>query len=219
MKLDILCLGNKSYADWLGNINHVNNVEHADLVIFTGGDDVTPSFYNETQYFNTYNNKYRDEIEKDIFIQAMASNIPCLGICRGSQFLTAMNGGKVIQDVTNHTENHNVKDLIGYTDLPLWSTSTHHQMSYPFNLKKDNYIILAESWNKRSNKYIKNVEENYLAKDVPCEPEVIFYPLSNCLGIQGHPEMMHEDDDFVIYCKYLVKTFLITDQWKDLNLI
>ena len=58
------------------------------LVLFTGGEDVHPSLYNDTspkRYCAT--NLSRDKIEQDIFKVALDNSIPMTGICRGSQFL------------------------------------------------------------------------------------------------------------------------------------
>jgi len=72
------------------------------MVSFTGGEDVSPSMYGEPVGYRTGTNKYRDIFEKQIFEQALKHNIPMVGICRGSQFLNVMCGGRMIQDVTNH---------------------------------------------------------------------------------------------------------------------
>lgn len=52
------------------------------LILFTGGEDVTPSFYGENKGKFTKNNRHRDDVEQDLF-HRMYYQIPKLGICRG----------------------------------------------------------------------------------------------------------------------------------------
>ena len=87
----------------------------------------------------------RDIYEKAIFEEACKNNKNIIGICRGSQLLTALNGGKLIQDVTNHAlaSGHNIRILD--EDIIMTATSTHHQMMYPFNLPKEDYKLIGVS--------------------------------------------------------------------------
>ena len=57
----------KHYADFITNIKHVDNIEEADIVIFTGGEDVDPSLYHEEKHPTTYSNIARDKYEKEMF--------------------------------------------------------------------------------------------------------------------------------------------------------
>jgi gamma-glutamyl-gamma-aminobutyrate hydrolase PuuD len=55
--------------------------KNIDLVVFTGGEDVSPDYYNEEKGIHTHNNTKRDEYEYDIFEKY--KYVPKLGICRG----------------------------------------------------------------------------------------------------------------------------------------
>ena len=177
--------GSYPYVDWIKNSEGVNNPDSANLIVFTGGADVDPAFYNEEKNKKTFINTNRDINEKKIF-DKYAGKIPMLGICRGSQFLTVMNGGKLIQHVNNHAGmTHQISFNNGKTHR---ITSTHHQMMYP---KDTNHELIAWSTTKRGttyqnghNKEIEGIDENFK------EPEIVYYPDSNTLGIQGHPEHM-----------------------------
>lgn len=71
-----------NYANWMqGEITM--NMEEADLVVFTGGEDVSPSYYGASVHPKTYTNEYRDEVEKKAFNKALLLGIPMCGICRG----------------------------------------------------------------------------------------------------------------------------------------
>lgn len=177
------------YACFLEEISIVNNIEEADVVIFTGGEDVTPALYGCKKHISTHCNPHRDRIEKEIFNTIRADQV-VLGICRGSQFLCVMNGGLLVQDVAGHAigRTHSITD--GKTQYHI--TSTHHQMQYPYNLSISDYDVLFRSTDRMSRSYEGdqiNVDE--LLKRG--EPEIILYHKSNlpkCLAVQGHPEMI-----------------------------
>ena len=58
------------------------NNEEADIVIFTGGEDVDPSLYHEEKHPTTYSNLNRDLYERDKF-EHIKPNQLAIGICRG----------------------------------------------------------------------------------------------------------------------------------------
>lgn len=76
--------GDNEYANWIPfEFKITNDLEKADLVLFTGGEDVDPSFYNEPRHYYTYTNINRDKREIEIYNRAQQLGIKCLGICRG----------------------------------------------------------------------------------------------------------------------------------------
>src|SRR5690606_26079714 len=113
-----------------------------DIALFTGGEDVDPSLYGQNVGNNTFINVKRDSQEKSLYHILHPKTLK-LGICRGSQFLTVMSGGSLIQHVEGHGGNH----LITVVDthpldkeeidifrvdpdrfMTMEITSTHHQM-------------------------------------------------------------------------------------------
>ena len=105
-----------------------------DLVLFTGGEDVNPGYYNEKTGSKTYVNSKRDEYEQRLmFARSSLRKVPKLGICRGAQFVTVMSGGSLIQDVSGHALStlHRISFMDGLNcDIEI--TSTHHQMMNPY---------------------------------------------------------------------------------------
>src|SRR6478609_9122442 len=77
-------------------------VESADLVVFLGGEDIDPALYNEPVHRKTDFNSKRDEREVAVFKTCIENDIPMFGICRGMQFIHAMSGGKLYQNVEGH---------------------------------------------------------------------------------------------------------------------
>lgn len=67
-----------------------------DLIVFTGGSDVSPYIYGEEPDGARGCDPVRDEFEKSVY-EAHVGRVPMVGICRGGQLLNVLNGGKMIQ--------------------------------------------------------------------------------------------------------------------------
>lgn len=118
---------------------------YADLAVFTGGEDVTPSYYGAEAHPTTYNNRVRDNSESKVSAFFLAREIPMVGICRGAQFLCVMNGGSLYQDVDRHAISG--EHELSYVDekgqaRTYHVTSTHHQMQNPYT----NDDLMFELW-------------------------------------------------------------------------
>ena len=70
------------YANFLEEAVLVDQIEEAEVVIFTGGEDVDPSLYGCKKHHTTYCNSKRDQEEQEIFKKITEKQI-ALGICRG----------------------------------------------------------------------------------------------------------------------------------------
>lgn len=182
------------YANFIKGASLVNNLEDAELVLFTGGEDVDPSMYDCKKHSTTYSNIKRDLQEKEIFEQINPNKQICLGICRGSQFLCVMNKGLLVQNCNNHalSTTHGIKSIDNQWLYEI--TSTHHQMQCPYNLNKADYDILYVAEKNRSEIYCGDKIRNYTDDLIKVgEPEIVLYHKKNlpvCLAVQGHPEMI-----------------------------
>ena len=75
-------------------------VDICDGILLTGGHDVTPSIYGEEPLEGKVSCCItRDNMEKLVLEDAMKKNKPVLGICRGIQFINALLGGTLYQDL------------------------------------------------------------------------------------------------------------------------
>lgn len=164
------------------------NIDDADVICFTGGADVDPEFYGEEPIEQTNFYSKRDHDEALIFGQALALKKPMIGICRGSQLLNVLNGGKLWQDVNNHAigGTHVIVDLRQGIERA-GMTSTHHQQMIPGD---DAEIIALAALSTR-----KVNQSTVLERDPPelDDVEVVWYPQSLCLCFQPHPEFQHGD--------------------------
>lgn len=106
---------NSSYAKWVKSVDHTIeivslrklSVEEAkkelatcDGVIFTGGEDVSPSRYGKAyDSVRCEINYYRDTLEFALIKLAMEKKMPIIGVCRGEQILNVAMGGSLIVDI------------------------------------------------------------------------------------------------------------------------
>lgn len=165
-----------------------------ELVVFCGGTDVNPRLYGEEPDPRTgLPDVLRDLNEGCYYKQCVNKNIPMLGICRGSQFLTVMNGGKLVQHINNHgmSGTHPLFQLTKILDEDVEITSTHHQMMFPYKSEND-FEVLATAAGKENTTVI----------------EVVWWPDTKCLCIQGHPEYMPRDSSGYKYFRKLLEKYL-----------
>jgi len=179
------------------------------FLYFSGGADVNPSLYGEKIGKYTSIDKKRDEICAEIF--HIYNQIPKLGICRGAQFLTVMNGGKLIQHVEGHISSHEISYIMNGNNYPssLNITSTHHQMMFPFNLENNRYTLLAWATKFQSMVYLNGDNEQISLPEKFVEPEIVYYNKTNSLAIQGHPEYSSCDKATKQFCLDLINNYLI----------
>lgn len=206
-------------SKWLSDldIKVCNRPEDADLVLFTGGEDIDPSFYNETPNPHTYTNPQRDNFELMHYKYFKNKEIPMIGICRGGQLLTAMAGGKLVQDST-HPGSHKMHT---YDNKIITINSLHHQQF----LIDEKITGLKEGEDYKMIGYAKclspyhcdgdDVDYEFAKTRVDYrEPEITVYPKINALAIQWHPELMSIGSEAVQYMIGVTDNFLSNKYFK-----
>ncbi len=182
--------GGIGYANWMqGNV--VDHMKDADLVVFTGGEDVSPDLYSEGAHPATSNNPERDEYEIEVWREALKMKKPMVGICRGAQFLCVMAGGKLIQHQSSDAFLHRINT---FDEKSIEVTSTHHQAQYPWGLADDDYRVLGWTVGMHAFHQGEKCKEMVIGK-VPnnIEVEDCHYPHIRALCIQSHPEMLYNN--------------------------
>lgn len=225
------CMGAPEYFKDLFTHTHIlrsvddalKYVDHNAVIMYGGGEDISPSLYNEPVNDKTgawATPSRRDKLEKAIFEIGKEAKAKHFGICRGSQFLAAMAGGKLFQHVNNHGRSH----IINFTApnvlySPLAAGLLREERN---DLLKHNSKFLVTSTHHQAVD-IKSLPTAILLFDTPCisdvyetgtgkvDPEVVkvdteayYIPEENILGIQGHPEFMNKDAEFVAVSRKLV---------------
>jgi len=76
-------------------------LDFADGLLFSGGDDIHPSFYGEfvLEKCQAIDEK-RDLFEVELLRGALERGMPVLGICRGMQLIAVALGGSLYQDLS-----------------------------------------------------------------------------------------------------------------------
>ena len=180
----------------------VDSLLAVDVVVFTGGPDVDPKLYDEPHNRATVASARKCDLhELSVTRLAKDFGIPMIGICRGAQLLCVANKGKLVQDINNHTGKHMMQTKDNKSFLV---SSTHHQMMVPVG----DYAVLGwaeevTSWEGMPKEFIQT-RAGLSGKDM----EVVFWPESNSLGVQYHPEYMDKRDEGYKYFVEIVKDML-----------
>lgn len=178
----------RGYARFIKNCKLVDKMEDAQVVLFTGGEDISPELYHCKKHPSTYFTRSRDKEEVEAYKKVRKDQL-IVGTCRGAQLACSMNGGLLVQDCTGHRQgySHGITD----GDVTYEITSIHHQMMYPYTIAKENYTILYKSERMLSDRYEGDkIDPSLIIENG--EPEVIMFHAKGCpkaLAIQGHPEM------------------------------
>lgn len=153
----------------------------ADLVIFTGGEDVDPVLYGESPHSTTSWDVDRDNADMAIYQMCVDNGIPMFGVCRGAQFLHVMHGGKLYQHIDNHNGDHSMWDRRSNSLIKRVS-SVHHQCC--IENRNGGMEVIADSnvasvrWRNPTDKTVGPL----------ADVEAFFYRSTCSFGVQGHPE-------------------------------
>jgi hypothetical protein len=188
----------------------VRDVDEAQVIQFTGGEDVDPDLYDEEPHPQTYFSRHRDECCIDLYQYAVNNGIKMTGICRGGQFLNVMNGGKMFQ----HCDGHGIWDtheaIIRESGVIVQVTSTHHQIMRP----SDSGIVLMEANQLGTFKeHMFLADGKWYIEDCPGgdDIEAVFYPDTMSLCYQPHPEYCEEKSSCVSAYKSFLRNYLELD--------
>lgn len=176
----------------------IDDLNGVDILVFYGGEDISPALYGETVAGSHSRNlpSGRDKFETLVFQHAKGV-IPMLGICRGAQLITALTGGKLWQHVDNHSGPH---PIVLPDGSRIMTNSLHHQMMRP-TIEME---IIATTENALSPK--KRNMHGIFENDQP-EPEICYHPEVKAILVQGHPEYYGAPDDLVTTTRNLVRKY------------
>ena len=168
-------------------------VEMCDGFLFSGGVDISPSFYNEDAHLNlNRTNIAFDRTQIGLMKDVLRAKKPVLGICRGHQLINVATGGSMYQD-TGEIPGCYIKHSheTGNADI------AHRVM-----IKEDSKLhamfgdqLMVNSYHHQAVKALgENIEVVATAADGVIEAiEIKDYPFG--LGVQWHPEAMYAVGD------------------------
>ena len=185
------------------SLSLVENIREAHIVVFTGGEDVSPDLYGQHKHPSTGSNPLRDDREIEIFNYAMKNKKFMIGICRGAQFLHVMCGGQLYQNVEGHTRPHLIANYIdGPNEIV---TSTHHQMM-KLNQKDSTCTLLAEAIDEDYEavmvdaEYMSNCDNQVkVLTEKARSIESLYHHGEFCFCFQPHPEFPNADPTFQVF--------------------
>lgn len=77
-------------------------LDHVGGVLLTGGGDIAPERFGQAPHPTLFGvDPERDELELSLAREALARDVPVLGICRGLQVLAVAEGEALIQDIAS----------------------------------------------------------------------------------------------------------------------
>lgn len=181
--------------------------ELADIIVFNGGADMGTSLYGEKPIGRGIPEEPspRDKKEMDIYYRHKGGGKLLVGICRGAQFLNVMNGGTLWQDVDGHQGSHDMTILS--TGQHMWITSTHHQMMRPNRATGKVLAVADKARNKYADHDVWHSKSGVFYPDDHKDTEIVWYPDTSCLCIQGHPEYVPHSE-FATFCIDLIGHYL-----------
>ena len=164
------------------------DLKNADGIILTGGVDIHPGLYGnafDTIRCGTIDLK-RDELETTLLDYALESGIPCLGVCRGLQFMNVYMGGSLHPHLPDTLSDiHRGKD----------GNSTEHEIYVTqklgaLDIKPGNKSATVSHHHQGISRLADNLEAWAIAPDGLIEAirhsDTTSHPFF--IGVQWHPE-------------------------------
>ncbi len=177
-----------------------------DGLLLTGGPDIDPVHYNETEHETADVDRGRDKLELQVFEWAMEKDIPVFGVCRGIQVMNVMIGGSLYQDIPSQFTDHLTHKRMEDTDDD-W---------HPIKIQPDSLLnqITKEKTaevNSRHHQALKVIADGF-AVTAQSEDGIIEAIEDESkkfmLGVQYHPERMFKTAESREHRGKLFKAFI-----------
>jgi len=161
--------------------------------LFTGGQDVSPSLYNENPLPQCgESSPERDTMEKILLSRVIELDKPILGICRGIQLINTVLGGTLYQDLPTQTNSHLDHHQKPPYDKPIHNVTVIENTPLHAVLETDTLAV-----NSYHHQAIKDLSDKLLpmAKALDGIIEAVYMPNKKFIwGIQWHPEFSYVSD-------------------------
>lgn len=164
-----------------------------DGLIFSGGADIDPALYGETEVHpTTYDiSAERDRFEIDLLNAAVARDLPILCICRGVQVLNVALGGTLIQDIGDQV---NLPLAHRQQELGLSNGETSHEVSLSAgSLSECVFETKTLAVNSFHHQSLATPAPSVRVEGVTSDGVIEAVSVPACsfvLGVQWHPEML-----------------------------
>lgn len=160
-----------------------------DGVVVTGGHDVEPVLYAAEPEIEPNYDTARDALETAVIADALARELPLLGICRGAQLLNVCRGGSLYQEL--HSQRRKTSNR--WTVLPLKTLCVADEPETRDSLLTTHFGRGRSRINSLHNQGIDRVGEGLIVsgRDLDGIVQAIEDPSQAfLLGVQWHPEFL-----------------------------
>ncbi len=183
----------------LGSGSPATLLDGVAALLLTGGGDIDPALFGEDRHPAFQEAEPgRDAAEIALVLQALATGLPVLAICRGVQVLNVALGGSLIQDIPSQLPlalNHRVPDP---------KNALAHDAHVSAGTRLAALLGLADdggriSVNSRHHQAPKRIGEGLIVSAVAGDAVVEALELADhlfCVGVQWHPENFVETGEF-----------------------
>lgn len=166
-------------------------VESVDGIIIPGGEDIDPQFFNEHSEL-TEGNYYvpHDKFEIAVIKEAVRTNTPLFGVCRGLQVMNVAFGGNLYQDLPTDEQ-----DKVNHEQRDTGKLYAHDVQIKPgSNLEKS--LGQTTPVNSRHHQALKDVANDLdvVATAADGVVEAVEYQNGLLTGVQWHPEDLWKED-------------------------
>lgn len=183
----------EAFSKFIPNLKAIDAYEEVseyDMIILTGGEDVSPMMYGQKNTYSFEPNKRRDALESNAIREAMDNNVKIFGVCRGLQVLNVCLGGSLFQDIRiQRGAYHDGTHSLDYC----WGDSTTNFDSTNSSMKK----FFPNKVNSLHHQGIENLGYYGKSKIIATYleiPEIVSYRKPSgkefALAVQFHPEWM-----------------------------
>jgi len=168
-------------------------------LLLTGGGDIDPALFGEDRHPSFQEAEPgRDAVEIALVLQAVATGLPVLAICRGVQVLNVALGGSLIQDIPSQLPmaiNHRIPTPPNAVAHPV-HVSADTRLAALLSLAREGGRVPVNSRHHQAPKRIgEGLIVSAVAEDAVVEAlELADYPF--CIGVQWHPENFVETGEF-----------------------
>jgi putative glutamine amidotransferase len=183
--------------------------QYADLIdgmLFSGGHDLDPSAWGEAYHPKTNRiDPAREKFERALMAEVERRRTPTLGICLGSQLMNVHRGGSMIQFLPEHARDGAIEHRKG--DCEPWNC-------HPVNIDPESTLARAIgqqqiiTCNTSHKPAMKSIGRGLrvVAEAPDGIVEAVEDPsLPLWLGVQWHPERMHDQPEHMALFKLLVE--------------
>jgi putative glutamine amidotransferase len=178
-------------------------------LIVTGGNyDIDPVFYGcENLYPGNKIDATRTRFEQMMIQEAMANDLPFLGICGGFQLLNVVLGGTLIQHIPDVIE----QALVHESNLAHPQGAPREKPSHPVKISENtllhrivetDQLEVNSAHHQALQNLGKNVVVNAVAPDGVIEG-IEVQGLKFCLGVEWHPEFYVNEGDVKLFKHFI----------------